>query len=751
VPPAPAPSHKASGDPVCAAWQGAGLTGTALLYSGGTELRCGEPLALSAVLVDSHGAPLAGRVLTFTLGSQSIQGTTDASGSASASLTPSATPSNKLTIAYAGDATTSASQTSASLLLESGTRLVGLGPSTLGTGADQPVYVTLEGAADGKPIPGRSVTFILGDVSVTGTTGGDGVARAALKVPSDKAAPRPGLTLSAAYGGDKCAKPASESINVTISGRTSSLPDAGPSASPADSGRTTASSPPALTVTLSALPLVAPGEALSYTLAVRNPGGSVISTASAAVALPGGAKSTASLGPIPAGGVGSTNLSWTAASLTAQGADEPNDSYQARLRGIDGTAENASAIVTWTDSSGKNQSPVIASTSTTQRIPILAFTQGELQGILPGGSAKLPLLVRNVGSAATPSVELAITDADGKVSTATTFVLAAGASSQVPLTTTAPKIAPRRADESDETYLQRLSDTKNHPLAFNWSATWLDCLGTSYGPSHGSASASVLVPVISTTLSGPATVEPGLKVSIVVTAANQGNVTAEGVTADVQFGGMKQTVNIGGVGAGSSLPGTATFTVPSPQSRGADETDGAYEGRLKAADGTSMAVTSVTTWRDSNGNTYGPVHASMTARQQVPILRISSGRLAGLSPGESQDLPFTVQNIGSADAYDARLILANPDGTSSSPEPFDVASGKQVEVRAHATAPALPPKQSGESDAAWVARLRAAGKLSLQFSAELGWNDDPDAVFGPQHSVVQTTVQVPTPRPRGGE
>jgi hypothetical protein len=273
----PALSHKASGDPVCAAWQGAGLNGTALLYSGETELRCGEPLAVSAVLVDSHGAPLAGRVLTFTLGAQSVQGTTAGNGSASATLTPSSHPSNTLAISYAGDAVTSASQTRASLAVESGTRLVGLGPSKMGTGGDQPVYVTLEGAADGKPLPGRLVTFIMGDVTATGTTGGDGIARATLRVPSDKAARGPGpstglrtgLTLSAAYGGDRCAEPASASINVTISATASSSADAGPAASAAGIARAATSSPPALTATLSALPVVSPGEALSYTLAVR--------------------------------------------------------------------------------------------------------------------------------------------------------------------------------------------------------------------------------------------------------------------------------------------------------------------------------------------------------------------------------------------------------------------------------------------------------------------------------------------------
>ncbi len=179
--------------------------------------------------------------------------------------------------------------------------------------------------------------------------------------------------------------------------------------------------------------------------------------------------------------------------------------------------------------------------------------------------------------------------------------------------------------------------------------------------------------------------------------------------------------------------------MPSPKSRGAEESDEAYERRLKAADGVSMTVTSVATWRDSNGNTYGPVHASMSTKQQVPILRVSAGSLAGLSPGETKDLAFTVQNIGSADAYDARLILTNPDGTSSSPEPFDVASGKQVEVRTRATAPALAPKQSGQAD---------AGHPSLRFYAELGWNDDPDAVFGPLRLTVEPRAETAT-RPTG--
>ncbi len=77
---------------------------TAVDYNGDTSGFRGHPATMSGVLHDVvPGVPLAGATLTFTLGTQSCSGTTNASGTATCTISPSggrgATP---VTVAYAG-------------------------------------------------------------------------------------------------------------------------------------------------------------------------------------------------------------------------------------------------------------------------------------------------------------------------------------------------------------------------------------------------------------------------------------------------------------------------------------------------------------------------------------------------------------------------------------------------------------------------------------------------------------------------
>jgi hypothetical protein len=82
---------------------------TSTTYTGPTVIANGVPTTLSGVLAEDGTTPIAGRTLTLTLGSgataQSCTGTTDASGSASCTLTPSQ-PLGPGTVSasFAGDA-----------------------------------------------------------------------------------------------------------------------------------------------------------------------------------------------------------------------------------------------------------------------------------------------------------------------------------------------------------------------------------------------------------------------------------------------------------------------------------------------------------------------------------------------------------------------------------------------------------------------------------------------------------------------
>ena len=85
---------------------------TTVTYTGPAKAANGVPLTLSGVLKEDGTTPIAGRTLTFTLGSgssaQSCSGVTDASGSASCTIAsvnqPAAATSVPVVAAFAGDA-----------------------------------------------------------------------------------------------------------------------------------------------------------------------------------------------------------------------------------------------------------------------------------------------------------------------------------------------------------------------------------------------------------------------------------------------------------------------------------------------------------------------------------------------------------------------------------------------------------------------------------------------------------------------
>lgn len=98
---------------------------TTLAYTGPTKTADGQPITLSGVLKEDGTTPIAGRTVTFTLGSgptsQSCSGTTNAAGSASCTIAsvnqPGSLTSIPVTAVFAGDAFYQPASASATLKL----------------------------------------------------------------------------------------------------------------------------------------------------------------------------------------------------------------------------------------------------------------------------------------------------------------------------------------------------------------------------------------------------------------------------------------------------------------------------------------------------------------------------------------------------------------------------------------------------------------------------------------------------------
>ncbi len=160
---------------------------TTLTYDGATSGDFHDPAVLAATLTRTYdSSAVAGRTVHFTMASESCDGTTNAAGRASCTITPQQ-PAGAYTVAasFAGDAGSQPSSTSrAFTVTREQTSLVYTGGTVILNGGTLHASALLK-EDDGAPaIAGRSVTFTLGSgttaQSCTGLT--DSAGRAACDI-----------------------------------------------------------------------------------------------------------------------------------------------------------------------------------------------------------------------------------------------------------------------------------------------------------------------------------------------------------------------------------------------------------------------------------------------------------------------------------------------------------------------------------------------------------------------------------------
>jgi hypothetical protein len=192
---------------------------TKLTYTGDTMADYHDPAQLTATLtLFATGTPIPSATVKFTLGSQSCSGTTNASGVASCSVTPTQAAGNyTLTASFSGkfgtDAATSTS-TPFAITLEQ-TTLSYTGDTVIANGGTAHLSgVLLEDNV--TPIANRTVTFTLGAGGVqtcSGITDATGKAACTISPVSQALGP---VVASASFAGDAFYRPASASANVLL-------------------------------------------------------------------------------------------------------------------------------------------------------------------------------------------------------------------------------------------------------------------------------------------------------------------------------------------------------------------------------------------------------------------------------------------------------------------------------------------------------------------------------------------------------
>lgn len=222
-------------------------------------------------------------------------------------------------------------------------------------------------------------------------------------------------------------------------------------------------------------------------------------------------------------------------------------------------------------------------------------------------------------SAAVGNVRVVTTLPDGSKVTSTSSDVAAlgslapGASADVPVRYRVPVPAAKGTDESDQDYLARLTAVEGTALNASASVTGTAGSGASLSASAGPATVTEHLPVLTIGKSGPAQADAGSTASYDLPLANGGGATAGSLAVvDALPDGARGTVTgvPGTLAAGGGATAHASYAIPASQ-----------------ADG-PLTDTATVTWKDGNGNAYGPVAASY----QTDVRSSYAGATLSLAP-----------------------------------------------------------------------------------------------------------------------
>lgn len=183
---------------------------TTLTYTGDTTAVYGGATTLSATLAQAGGGPLAGRTVTFTIGSQTCSGTTDTSGAATCTIAALTQDAGTTTVvaSYTGDAATNPTSASTPYTVTpAATATVAAAPAVGATSTALSATLT----SGGTPLAGRTLTLAFGSSSCTAATGANGTATCSVSTPSSASA-----TFTASFAGETDYAASSDSRTVTL-------------------------------------------------------------------------------------------------------------------------------------------------------------------------------------------------------------------------------------------------------------------------------------------------------------------------------------------------------------------------------------------------------------------------------------------------------------------------------------------------------------------------------------------------------
>ncbi|MFY0564561.1 PKD domain-containing protein [Archangium lansingense] len=711
---------------------------TQLIYQGATAVEYGDAVPLVARLTDDSGQPLSARQVRFLLDTEEVSATTDELGIARVSVLPTQAPGElSLQVHYAGDATTLASSTTATItLMKADTAVRVLGPSLLATGTPQPVRASLADADDQRPIVGRTLVFEAGGARATALTDSSGIATAVLSWSTNATGPS---VLKVSFAGDAYYLPSADELPITRYLPTAFAIWGGNTPAPRLGERVNFWGHSwAKQVTGGAYDAQADFKGWAPGLAAfalcqpsARPGGNPALTQECWNSKTGQSFPPASLpeyiGVLVPDAIAKTKgvVFGNVAALAVLKVD-PNPPY-GPVPGKPGWG----TLVAIAD--GGNVFPQPAVLVASQRQPLT---------VAPGETFEVAMDIGNPTQ--TPAESVVVTEQFEGTTPATgeqvVGTIAPLAQRTVTFSQKVAGVEPRRAGESVADYQTRLAALDNRVLHSLGHVRFMDPAGTTPPVINVVSFSRLTLPRLTATLAAPSCAAPCTTIPYVVTVANIGAGKAASVTATLTLpDGTQQVLELGGLGSNALATRTVEWAVPGLNPRGEHETIDSYLARLQEAAQKGYAASVQVVWKDGKGNAYGSVDRQVTTGVRLPILAVSAEHPTSVLPSQTFPLRFTVSNLGNARAEDARLQM---EGGASVPT-FSLESGQSTTFTVDVVAPAVPPKGAEEPDAAYQARLEAVDGSLVSYGYGLDWGSACESRFGPLPGTVKTFMVLP--------
>lgn len=412
---------------------------------------------------------------------------------------------------------------------------------------------------------------------------------------------------------------------------------------------------PELRVGITGPSCVGPGSKIPYKVTVSNVGTAEADNVTVLLNMPDGTNATATIASIASGGSVTVTVNLVAPVISAKQPNETDDQYRARLAAIDGSDLIGVAKVNWQDQQGNSYGQIEQKMVTTvERVPIMTVTPQGPATLLPGQKATLNFSVQNIGGGNSSQVLLQVTNPDGSVVNIPAFALQAGQANTVSSTFTVPGAA-KAAGESDAAYQARLAALDNSSLNFTTQLRWFDAAANPYGPTSAGTQTTEILPVLSASLTGPATTFSTNNINYSLRLANLGHADASTFSVIVQLpdGSTVSPFPASPLVAGSAAQISIPFGIPQVQPSGA------------------LTTTALLKWTDAAANAYGPQSPSVvSANTHLDLPVVSAG------PNQSIATPSTTLNGSATDtALPPGTTLVSSWSQISGPAPATFSNG----------------------------------------------------------------------------